>query len=324
MHQGVGYLEGDGGTRKVQFLKSSILLNWEEYFLLNLESRVSSQESLSKALEFNLSSQESYSAALESHLLNLMSRVVTLESRLSAAGVIADTHLLESPTALLLVLVLVLIALVLVLALVLIVHCKRLKKLLDTLRKPSLGNDEHIQENAAMLPWSSATASGIEETDTPPSMSEQSDTPPETKETEGGIRYRGRTYDREEYEIVKRTIYAQAHGEPKESQQGVAWVIRNRADANKPYFGGSRLKNVCLHPGQFADWNSKLDIPIHEKQAYDSIDEWLPNLLRAPKDEDLTLGSDHCNNPDMEGVPSWTKNCSRTVKFGNLKFYKSN
>ena len=42
-----------------------------------------------------------------------------------------------------------------------------------------------------------------------------------------------------ELNIFAATIYAEARGEPEEGQIWVAWVIKNRANLNKSYWGGS-------------------------------------------------------------------------------------
>ena len=134
-------------------------------------------------------------------------------------------------------------------------------------------------------------------------------------------------YDQKEYDIVKKTVYAEARGEPLKGQKWVVWVIRNRADANKSYWGGDRLDEVCKHPRQFECWDGKSDIPIHEKEAYDSIDKWLPDVLKTDKSQDPTDGSDHYHNPSTPGEweksEEWRKNCVETEKIGKHQFYRS-
>jgi N-acetylmuramoyl-L-alanine amidase len=100
-------------------------------------------------------------------------------------------------------------------------------------------------------------------------------------------------------------------------------VIKNRAWINKEYWGGSSIKNVCLHPGQFECWNGKSDITITEQRAYEGISEWAPGLLAAPRHKDPTGGADHYNNPTKEEHRSWIDNCDFLRKIGAHHFYKT-
>lgn len=125
-----------------------------------------------------------------------------------------------------------------------------------------------------------------------------------------------------ELEVFAKTIYAEARGEPHEGQVWVAWVIKNRARANRLYWGGSSIKAVCLHPGQFECWNGRSDIQTYESEVYEKIKQLAQMIYNTPADQDPTGGADHYNNPDKEGSPSWTENCNRVKKIGNHQFYK--
>jgi N-acetylmuramoyl-L-alanine amidase len=124
----------------------------------------------------------------------------------------------------------------------------------------------------------------------------------------------------EDYKILLKTIYAEARGEAEEGQRAVAWVIKNRADLNREYWGGNTIAGVCKKQGQFECWKGRDDIGIHEMASYRAIDKWLPQVyVQKP---DPTNGCDHYNNPTKEGDPDWTKNCSLKEKIGNHQFYK--
>lgn len=127
-------------------------------------------------------------------------------------------------------------------------------------------------------------------------------------------------------DIFAKTIYAEARGEPRKGQQAVGHVIKNRAEENRSYWGGNRIEDVCRMPGQFECWNGLADITIRDRNAYESIRFWSDALYDArPSNRiDITDGSDHYNNPDKEGYPAWTRNCTRTMKIGNHQFYRSN
>lgn len=72
-------------------------------------------------------------------------------------------------------------------------------------------------------------------------------------------------------EIFAKTVYGEARGEPEEGQIWVAWVIKNRARANKSYWGGSKIGDVCRKRLQFSSWNGKTDIVINEPAKYQKI-----------------------------------------------------
>ncbi|CAF3873941.1 unnamed protein product [Rotaria sp. Silwood1] len=125
-----------------------------------------------------------------------------------------------------------------------------------------------------------------------------------------------------EREVFRKTIYAEARGEPLEGQQWVAWVIKNRARLNRSYWGGSSIKGVCLHPQQFECWNGRSDIEINEAEAYANISQWADRIFDADSSQDPTGGADHYNNPDKEGYPPWTQNCQKLRKIEHHQFYK--
>jgi N-acetylmuramoyl-L-alanine amidase len=133
--------------------------------------------------------------------------------------------------------------------------------------------------------------------------------------------------DREsyDYQILHKTIFAEARGEPELGQRAVAWVIRNRAEQNRDYWGGESIAGVCLQPSQFECWNSDRSYLIdeaisNEPDVFNDIDSWLPEVYLSP---DPTEGADFYNNPDIEGYPPWTENVDRGIKIGNHQFYKS-
>ena len=125
-----------------------------------------------------------------------------------------------------------------------------------------------------------------------------------------------------ELEVYAKTIYAEARSESKEGQIWVAWVIMNRARMNRVYWGGNRIKDVCLHPGQFECWNSRNDIEIREPQIYQQIHQLARKIYVDPHGEDPTGGSDHYHNPAKEGRPGWVNNCVFVRTIGNHDFYR--
>jgi len=136
----------------------------------------------------------------------------------------------------------------------------------------------------------------------------------------GGFAHTMRPAD--EREVFAKTIYAEARGESREGWLWVAWVIKNRARMNKPYWGGSKIRDVCLHPYQFECWNGKNDISIDEPGLYKDILQLIDQIYPSGG-SDPTGGADHYNNPAKEGYPAWVSNCDVVRRIGNHVFYKS-
>ena len=95
---------------------------------------------------------------------------------------------------------------------------------------------------------------------------------------------------------------------------------------NRSYWGGSNLANVCTKPGQFECWdnrslNGARGLASQDPYTYEQIVDVVHGVLDG-RIRDNTHGSDHYNNPDKEGYPSWTQNCIKTVKIGLHQFYR--
>lgn len=63
-------------------------------------------------------------------------------------------------------------------------------------------------------------------------------------------------------DVVARTVYGEARGEPWLGKVAVAWVIRNRVevdlnDDDKPDWWGEGYIPISKHPWQFSCWNEK-------------------------------------------------------------------
>ena len=122
-------------------------------------------------------------------------------------------------------------------------------------------------------------------------------------------------------DVLAATLYAEARGEPDEGKIWVLWVIRNRARMNKKYWGGSKIKDVCLHPYQFECWNKRDEIVINDLSAFKKCQAIVEQVMNS--NEDPTDGCDHYINPSVAGYPSWTKNCDPIKKIKNHQFYRS-
>jgi len=122
-------------------------------------------------------------------------------------------------------------------------------------------------------------------------------------------------------EVFAKTVYAEARSEGEGGWKAVAWVIKNRAEMNRPYWGGNQIANVCLHPDQFECWNGRNDIAIHDPQTYQNIRR-VTDQIYASGGFDPTYGANYYNNPAIQGYPAWTGNCDVTRTIGNHVFYR--
>ncbi|MBX3455811.1 cell wall hydrolase, partial [Ferrovibrio sp.] len=74
------------------------------------------------------------------------------------------------------------------------------------------------------------------------------------------------TYSATDLDVLARTLFGEARGEPREGRIAVAWVVRTRArlamaysQRNKgrphPLFGDGRIASACQARWQFSCWN---------------------------------------------------------------------
>lgn len=130
-------------------------------------------------------------------------------------------------------------------------------------------------------------------------------------------------------EIMARTLYGEARGEPWRGKIAVAWVIRNRAETdlgrdNRPDWWGEGVAGVCLKPWQFSCWNTA--DPMRPKiEAAGSLK--LADCLRAcfavltDEEPDPTEGATHYF-ADYIPEPHWAKGRTPTTVIGRHRFYR--
>ena len=121
-------------------------------------------------------------------------------------------------------------------------------------------------------------------------------------------------------EVMARTVYGEARGEPDTGQRAVAHVILNRLrDKRWP----DSIKDVCLQPKQFSCWNE--DDPNRERILSASLDASSFRLcaiacleaLEAPTD--ITEGSTHyCT---IRSEPYWATGHEPILELANHKFF---
>lgn len=129
-------------------------------------------------------------------------------------------------------------------------------------------------------------------------------------------------------EIMARTLYGEVRGEPWAGKIAVAWVIRNRAEAdlgrdNRPDWWGEGIAGVCLKPMQFSCWNAARD----RKRLETAVSLKLADCLRAAfavltdEEPDPTSSATHYY-ANYIAEPKWAHGKQPTAVIGVHRFYK--
>jgi spore germination cell wall hydrolase CwlJ-like protein len=128
----------------------------------------------------------------------------------------------------------------------------------------------------------------------------------------------------EEADLVARTVYGEARGEPFQGKLAVAWVIKNRAD--NPRWWGNNIKDVCMRHAQFSCWLP--GDPNREKcEAVTDADLAFVDCQAATASAfkelmpDPTWMADHyyrIGSPE----PSWVMDQEPTCDIGHHRFYR--
>ena len=137
----------------------------------------------------------------------------------------------------------------------------------------------------------------------------------------------------DDFMIYAKTVMAEAGGEPWLGRLAVAWVIRNRVDAdlgndNKPDWWGEGYRDVCLKPNQFSCWRA--DFPGRDRITVSDFENsaslrdcaivCLHTLGATFKDP--TRGSTHYVNLRM-AKPAWATERTPAVVIGQHTFYNN-
>uniref|UniRef100_A0A914P8K5 Cell wall hydrolase SleB domain-containing protein n=1 Tax=Panagrolaimus davidi TaxID=227884 RepID=A0A914P8K5_9BILA len=102
----------------------------------------------------------------------------------------------------------------------------------------------------------------------------------------------------------------EARGESAEGQASVVYVIVTRSRLNRSYWGGNKIADVCKKGGQFECWNSPTNNIDTACEEYKNVEKVVKDVIYNGAYGHLDDGSDHFNNPDKEGYPTWTNNCA--------------
>lgn len=127
-------------------------------------------------------------------------------------------------------------------------------------------------------------------------------------------------------DILVRTVYGEARGEPEQGMAAVAHVVLNRVRAQR--YWGRTIGAVCLKPYQFSCWNDKdpnrktlLSLPVGDarlQQVAAVVEKVLSNGVADPTD-----GATHYHNRWMPTPPRWVRGRPPCRLIGNHAFYKN-
>ncbi len=133
-------------------------------------------------------------------------------------------------------------------------------------------------------------------------------------------------------DVLARTLYGEARGQPIKGLEAVANVIMNRVQfamgAGGHFWWGNSIKSVCLKPMQFSCWNyndpnRRIITRPHEvlwedvnfRDCYVVAKQALDYQL-----QDNTKGSMHYVNPKVANPP-WIRGKTPAVIIGDHAFY---
>lgn len=122
-------------------------------------------------------------------------------------------------------------------------------------------------------------------------------------------------------EILAKTIFGEARGEPQEGQIAVACCVLNRYKSNK-WFSSSTIAGVCLKPWQFSCWNK--NDPNSQKIAnltYPIYSQYFP-IIKLAQEYDITNGATHYYNPYICTIPKWAKDKTPCAEIGKHLFFR--
>lgn len=124
-------------------------------------------------------------------------------------------------------------------------------------------------------------------------------------------------------DTLARTLWGEARGEGFKGMVAVAWVVRNRFQAQSRW--GKTITAVCRQPYQFSCWNE--NDPNREKLIKVTADDssflralGVAALVMTGDIDDPTDGADHYHTLDIR--PSWADNMRVTLVQGHHRFLK--
>lgn len=142
------------------------------------------------------------------------------------------------------------------------------------------------------------------------------------------------TYTDEDVTYLAKTIWGEARGEGRDGMRLVAYVIKNRAQANKPAIFGAGVKGVVLKQKQFSCWNAGNSNCRKLQDAY--LKALLPNgadgrmwILAQSIAREVLADRDPKNDPTRGALfyhttrvnPIWNRELTKVATHGAHVFY---
>lgn len=126
-------------------------------------------------------------------------------------------------------------------------------------------------------------------------------------------------------EVLARTIWGEARGEPLEGQKAIANVVLNRIKSGKTWWGND-VRSVCLKPYQFSCWNqsdpnrSKLLALTSEDQIYVECLVIAQNAIGTDFPDNTNVADSY----ERTGTNAyWARTLSPVATIGNHQFFKT-
>jgi spore germination cell wall hydrolase CwlJ-like protein len=129
-------------------------------------------------------------------------------------------------------------------------------------------------------------------------------------------------------DILARTIFGEARGEPVRGKEAVAAVVMNRVrrahTAGGSYWWGSTVEEICRRPWQFSCWNphdpnrTKIETVDPKNRVFQSCLRIARRALAGTL-SDPTGGATHYHSKRV--YPPWAKGRAPSAEIANHLFY---
>lgn len=125
-----------------------------------------------------------------------------------------------------------------------------------------------------------------------------------------------------DFEILTKTVWGEARGEPRLGKHAVAWTVINRWRSGR-WFGKETLADTCLIPWQYTCWKDaqrpRLEALTLDKPSAQSCAQAILDVLFGAA-VDPTAGATHYY---VEGtpMPTWAKDKEPVRKIGHHLFF---